>query len=141
MKIGEVATLTGLSTKAIRHYHDIGLVVAARSNNGYREYTPKQQQQLMFVARCKSLGFSLEQCGQLLSLKQQPDRTADKVKTLAKKQLVSVREKITQLQQLDSRLGQLVDGCRGGSQADCPILNALNGEQCATQSGSLDKNK
>lgn len=38
MRIGELATLTGTSTRALRYYEAEGLVVPRRAHNGYREY-------------------------------------------------------------------------------------------------------
>jgi DNA-binding transcriptional MerR regulator len=40
MRIGELAGLVGISTRAIRHYHHVGLLAEpARTTNGYREYS------------------------------------------------------------------------------------------------------
>jgi len=40
MRIGELAGLVGISTRAIRHYHHVGLLPEpARTANGYREYS------------------------------------------------------------------------------------------------------
>jgi DNA-binding transcriptional MerR regulator len=40
MRIGELAGLVGISTRAIRHYHHVGLLAEpARKANGYREYS------------------------------------------------------------------------------------------------------
>ncbi len=40
MRIGELAGLVGISTRAIRHYHHVGLLPEpARKANGYREYS------------------------------------------------------------------------------------------------------
>ncbi|MBY5994061.1 MerR family DNA-binding protein [Ferrimonas balearica] len=128
MKIGQVARETGLSIKAIRYYHDIGLVVAERGDNGYRAYSRAQVDQLRFIARSKALGFTLEQCGELLSLQQRTDRTAAEVKALAADQLALVRDRITQLQALEARLNDLVGRCHGGAGPQCPILDSLSGE-------------
>ncbi|MBY6187909.1 MerR family DNA-binding protein [Marinobacter hydrocarbonoclasticus] len=128
MKIGQVARETGLSVKAIRYYHDIGLVVAQRGDNGYRAYSAAQLEQLRFVARSKALGFSLEQCGELLSLQSRSDRTAAQVKSLASEQLGQVRDKIAQLQTLEARLNALVNRCHGGDSPECPILDSLCGD-------------
>ncbi|MBY6019404.1 MerR family DNA-binding protein [Halomonas denitrificans] len=128
MKIGQVARETGLSVKAIRYYHDIGLVVAQRGDNGYRAYSAAQLEQLRFVARSKALGFSLEQCAELLSLQSRSDRTAAQVKALAVDQLALVREKIAQLQALEARLNGLVNQCHGGNTPECPILDSLCGD-------------
>jgi DNA-binding transcriptional MerR regulator len=38
MKIGELARLSGASTRALRYYEDEQLVVPRRMPNGYREY-------------------------------------------------------------------------------------------------------
>ena len=128
MKIGQVARETGLSVKAVRYYHDIGLVVAQRGDNGYRAYSAAQLEQLRFVARSKALGFSLEQCAELLSLQSRSDRTAAQVKALAVDQLALVREKIAQLQALEARLDGLVNQCQGGNTPECPILDSLCGD-------------
>ena len=36
MRIGELARRAGASTKAVRYYEQLGLVVAARRSNGYQ---------------------------------------------------------------------------------------------------------
>ena len=40
MRIGELASLIGISARAIRHYHRVRLLPeSARKANGYREYS------------------------------------------------------------------------------------------------------
>ncbi|MFE7465929.1 MerR family transcriptional regulator [Streptomyces sp. NPDC057499] len=39
MLIGRLAERTGVSTRALRHYEDRGLLVPARDTNGYRTYS------------------------------------------------------------------------------------------------------
>lgn len=36
LTIGELANATGVSARAIRHYHNNGLLAAVRACNGYR---------------------------------------------------------------------------------------------------------
>ena len=38
MRIGELARLTGVSVRALRHYEQEGLIRAERGENGYREF-------------------------------------------------------------------------------------------------------
>ncbi|MEU1881093.1 MerR family transcriptional regulator [Streptosporangium sp. NPDC020072] len=67
MHIGQVAELTGLSLRTIRHYEEVGLVPAsARSQGGFRLYTAGDVERLMVIRRMKPLGFTLEQMRELL---------------------------------------------------------------------------
>lgn len=67
MQIGEVATRTELSLRAIRHYEETGLVIpSARSQGGFRLYTETDIARLMVIRRMKPLGFTLEQMRDLL---------------------------------------------------------------------------
>ncbi|QYK06635.1 MerR family DNA-binding protein [Shewanella zhangzhouensis] len=126
MKIGDVARITGLSIKSIRYYHDIKLVSAKRGDNGYREYDDRALENLHFVHQCREMGFSVEECRSLLSLKQNPSRAAGEVKALAKAHLDLIAAKIVRMQALQKQLGALVEQCQGGNQPDCPILNSLS---------------
>jgi DNA-binding transcriptional MerR regulator len=68
MRIGELADLVGISTRAIRHYHRIGLLPEpARKANGYREYSLRDAVELARVRRLTELGLSLEEAGDALA--------------------------------------------------------------------------
>src|SRR5579859_135542 len=68
MRIGELAGLVGLSTRAIRHYHRIGLLPEpARKANGYREYSLRDAVALARVRRLTELGLSLKEVGDALA--------------------------------------------------------------------------
>jgi len=68
MQIGEVAALTNLSLRTIRHYEEIGLVVpSGRSQGGFRLYVDSDVERLRLVRRMKPF-FSLEETKDLLEL-------------------------------------------------------------------------
>ena len=68
MRIGELAGLVGISTRAIRHYHRIGLLAEpARRANGYREYSLRDAVELARVRRLTELGLSLDEVGDVLA--------------------------------------------------------------------------
>ena len=68
MRIGELAGLVGTSTRAIRHYHRIGLLAEpARKANGYREYSLRDAVELARVRRLTELGLSLDEVGDALA--------------------------------------------------------------------------
>jgi len=68
VRIGELAGLVGISTRAIRHYHRIGLLAEpARRANGYREYSLRDAVELARVRRLSELGLSLDEVGDALA--------------------------------------------------------------------------
>ncbi|WP_394202161.1 Cu(I)-responsive transcriptional regulator [Shewanella waksmanii] len=125
MKIGEVAKQVGLSVKTIRYYHDIGLVVGQRGDNGYREYNQQAINALKFIQQSRALGFALEDCKALLELQNNDHRKAADVKALAIHHLDDINQRISQLKDLRSQLTQLIDDCEGGEQPNCAILDGL----------------
>lgn len=67
MRIGEVADLTHLSLRRIRHYEDMGVVVpSARTKGGFRLYTGADVDRLRLARRMKPLDLTLEQVRDLL---------------------------------------------------------------------------
>ncbi len=131
MKIGEVAKLTGLTVKSIRYYHDIGLVVGHRGENGYREYSQQAIDALGFIQHCRALGFALEDCKALLELQNDNQRNAADVKALASHHLADIDMRIQQLTVLKEQLSQLIHDCQGGNQPNCAILTGLNKQTCS----------
>jgi DNA-binding transcriptional MerR regulator len=68
LRINEVAAETGLTTRAIRYYEELGLLEpAARSDGAYRLYDGSDLERLHFIRSLRDdAGFSLAQIGQLL---------------------------------------------------------------------------
>ena len=68
LRINEVAAETGLTTRAIRYYEEIGLLApAGRSDGDYRLYDASDLDRLQFIRSLRDdAGFSLAQIGQLL---------------------------------------------------------------------------
>src|SRR6185295_13131771 len=68
LRINEVAAETGLTTRAIRYYEEVGLLEpAARSEGDYRLYDESDLERLRYIRSLRDdAGFSLAQIGQLL---------------------------------------------------------------------------
>jgi len=128
MNIGAAARASGLPPKTIRFYEEIGLVAAERRANGYRSYGPGQVRKLRFVQRARGLGFSVEDCRNLLSLYEDRNRASADVRALATERLKQIETKLAELQSLHAELSHLIDSCQGGSRPDCPILEDLAGQ-------------
>lgn len=68
MRIGEIAALVGLTTRAIRHYHHVGLLPEPeRRPNGYRAYSVRDAVLLARVRRLTELGLSLDEVRDVLA--------------------------------------------------------------------------
>lgn len=68
LKISEAARATGFSVSALRFYEQAGVVVPERTASGYRSYGEGHLDSLLFVARGKQLGLSLDDITELLEL-------------------------------------------------------------------------
>ena len=128
MKIGEVAAKSGVSERMIRHYETIGLIEpAARRDSGYRDYGPKDVNTLLFVARARDLGFSIEEIGKLLALWNDRSRASAEVKALALARAAELKRKERELREMRRSLEDLAAACHGDQRPDCPILGGLEG--------------
>lgn len=77
MRIGELARRTGLSTSRIRFYEARGLLPpAARTANGYRDYSEQAIDVVTFIDRAQGLGFTLREVVAHLSSPAGPGRKA-----------------------------------------------------------------
>ena len=127
MNIGEAARQSGLPAKTIRYYEDIGLLTPDRRVNGYRNYSDVHVHNLRFLARSRSLGFTIDECRRLLSLYSDRKRASADVKRLASSHIASIEARIARLEDMKATLVHLVDACRGDDRPECPILDDLAG--------------
>lgn len=127
MNIGTAALKSGLPPKTIRYYEEIGLIRADRRLNGYRDYSDKDVRRLHFVHRARDLGFSVDECRQLLSLYDDESRESSEVKALAELKLREIENRIAELTSLKNSLHHLVRNCHGDDRPDCPIIEGLAG--------------
>ena len=128
MNIQAAAAQAGLPVKTVRYYDDIELVSARRRENGYREYGEQEIHKLCFLGRARSLGFSIADCRQLLSLYEDASRASGDVKALASRHLAEIDKKLAELGALRKTLSDLVHNCHGDDRPDCPILEGLAGK-------------
>lgn len=126
MNIGQASRASGVTTKMIRYYDEIGLVrPASRTDSNYREYEPRQINELRFIKRARSLGFSMEEITLLLSLWRDRSRPSREVKAIADRHLADLDARIAEMQAMAETLRHLSHCCAGDDRPDCPILQDL----------------
>lgn len=131
MNIGAAARRSGIAAKTIRYYEEIGLIApAGRTASGYRDYGETEVATLKFVAKARSLGFSVRDVGELLALWQDRHRASADVRRIAQEHVRAVEGKIAELQAIRQTLQILIGRCHGDDRPDCPILEELAPECC-----------
>lgn len=136
MNVGAAARRSGLPAKTIRYYEDIGLIRPARAGNGYRDYSSDDVHRLAFLRRARGLGFSIEDCRQLMALYRDKSRASHDVRELAKSHVAAIEEKVRELESMRGTLQKLILACHGDERPDCPILDDIAGAMAADLSGN-----
>ena len=82
--IGKVARQAGVGVETVRFYEREGLIPSPlRGTSGYRQYPEITVSRIRFIRRAKSLGFSLREIRELISLRVDPAGSSAEVKAHA----------------------------------------------------------
>ena len=120
LRIGDVAARAGLSAPTIRYYESVGLLAAApRSAAGYRHYNETTVEELRFIKKAQTLGFSLDEIGEILKLSRAGETPCSHVLDLAKRHLAAVDERIRHLARFRGILANEVQKWDGVKQPTC----------------------
>ena len=132
LQIGTASRRTGLSIDAIRFYQKSGLLKPpARTAAGYRVFTEAEIVELQFIARAQDLGFSLAEIKELVSLRNEDGRSCPEVRSLIRRKLQNVREKIAGLTELENELSRAMRACDRALRAHaarprgCPVIERI----------------
>lgn len=126
--IGQLAKKANVNLETIRFYERKGLLPEPpRNRSGHRQYSNKDLRRTEFIKRTQSLGFSLQEISDLLSLRVESGKTCGDVKLRVKAKLIDIEEKIETLQKMREVLLRLETNCPGkGPLNECPILETLD---------------
>src|ERR1041384_7537207 len=70
----QLADLAGTTVKAVRHYHDVGLLEEpGRAANGYKQYGVRHLVRLLRIKRLADLGLPLAQIADLGEADERPE--------------------------------------------------------------------
>jgi DNA-binding transcriptional MerR regulator len=137
MRIGEIAVLVGLTTRAIRHYHHIGLLPEPeRRPNGYRTYSIRDAVLLARVRRLTELGLSLDEVRDALA-----DDDGRELAEVLKDLDADLARQEADIRERRRRLGALLAEPPGATGPVSPGLAALLAQAPRTDSPTAAKDR
>ncbi|MBL8552243.1 MAG: MerR family transcriptional regulator [Hyphomonadaceae bacterium] len=124
--IGAAAARSGCTPATIRFYEEGGLLPTIdRSVGGRRVYRRAEIFRLVFIRRCRDLGFPLEQVRALLDV-MDGKGSCGAARSLVQAQIDSVRAKRAEMEALEQTLSGLAasctDVCARGDVDDCTMM-------------------
>jgi DNA-binding transcriptional MerR regulator len=150
LRIGELASKTGKTKRALRLYEEMGLLVPSeRSAGGFRLYHAANAERVFWISKLQDLGFTLPAIQALLSKSRSPGlpkEIMEQIKAEFQKRLDDLEEQMMRLgslkEELKDSLSHLsgcagceqlentlevseVCGCCGRSETFPPLLNNL----------------
>jgi len=129
LTIAKLARASGVNRETIRFYEARGLLAAPpRSASGYRLYAPSEARRVRFIRVAQALGFTLDEIGELLTLRSSPNGTCGVVKSKAMEKIAKIDRKIKALLDMKAGLVEVASACDGDTSPidECPILSALD---------------
>lgn len=126
LTIGALSKRTGCKVETIRYYEHIGfLPEPPRTDAGHRLYSETHLRRLIFIRRCREMGFHLDEIKTLLQLVDGGHYTCGEVKEIVVQHLSDVQQKIADLRKLEIILKNMSLQCETGTVPECPVIEAL----------------
>lgn len=112
LKVGDVAERTGLPSKTIRYYDDIGLLspTVERSETGYRLFSVDVLNRLAFIKQAQALGLSLAEIHHILEIRDRGDLPCGEVRHHLEAKVNAITQQIEALVSLRSELQGILSG-------------------------------
>ena len=123
--ISKLAQAAGVNVETIRFYQRRGLLAEpAKPLVGIRRYGEAEVARMRFIKSAQRIGFTLDEIAQLLQL---DDGThCSEARAIAEHKLADVRQRLADLQRMETALAQLVDRCAASrGTVSCPLIEAL----------------
>jgi len=110
LKIGEVASRSGLSVKTIRFYCDEGLIhPKGRSEAGYRLFDNDVFAELTLIRTLKAMEISLQDVMQILASRRSGICTCSSLQATLRAKAGEIEQKISALRSLYTELNELLN--------------------------------
>ena len=131
-RIGEIASLSGLTQRTIRYYMELGLLPEERSSGGQRNFTNNDLVYLKRIKELKALGFSLEEIGKIISLRKEDESGNIRRTELLRQYRKKLSDDIAKVNDLKKHIGELEWHIKQLEEADDGTFRSCPGSSCIT---------
>ncbi len=122
LTIRQVATRTGVSSKTLRYWEEVGLLPkASRNYHGYRLFHHDVVQRIGFIQKAKSLGFTLAEIRTLFDIAKRRGTACPDVLRWTEQKIQLLERQIRLFSQLRNRLKAYQKGWN--KKRSCPPLS------------------
>jgi MerR family transcriptional regulator, copper efflux regulator len=126
MRIGELAAASGLTTKTIRFYEQVGLLAPPpRTPAGYRDYPEAALPRLRFIRTAQAAGLTLAEIAGILAIRDSGESPCTHVTALIHTHLADIRQRIRELRAAQAELETLAHRAAALDPADCTDAGAV----------------
>lgn len=120
MRIGELASATGVSDKTIRYYEDIGVLPEPeRTPSGYRDYTADVADRIRFVKAAQATGLRLGEIREIVALRDRGQAPCSHVAEVVAHRSAELDDQIAELTRMRGELRRLARRAAELDPADC----------------------
>lgn len=144
MLIGELSKRSGMTRDTIRFYEKESLIVSVKQgrrvlpSNTYKDYPESAVATLSFIQRTKVLGFTLGEIRELLRLRDPGQKISRRWAVEAEAKLLTVEQKIEELQELKRLLGEALTRCSDQClDAGCEFLDRAVAKKTGSSPGQV----
>lgn len=129
MRIGEVAERSGVPTKTIRYYEDIGLMpLPPRTDSGYRDFGSDAVSRLGFIRAAQSVGLGLGEIREILAFRDRGQTPCEHVASLIERHANDLSDRIAALERMRrdlQRLGRKAKTAPRGQNGDAQFCHII----------------
>ncbi|WP_028877584.1 MerR family transcriptional regulator [Teredinibacter turnerae] len=145
MRVTELAKKLNISPDTVRFYtRKGGLRPVKDAANGYKSYTPKDEQRLRFILGARGLGFTVNDIEEILQVSDNHHTPCPLVRELIEQRLQETEARFNEMKRLRDRMRQAVSEWQQLPDADpkghrvCHLIETFTEHDNVTQGNTHD---
>ena len=140
LRIGEVAERSGVGVETLRFYERRGLLGRpARTRAGYRVYDEAALEQLAFIRRGQSIGFSLDEILEIIKESAGGRSPCHEVRQMAHRKLAELDERLRQLRRHRRDLATLLQDWDARGEAPGHVCGLIEHSSIRSSDAAADE--